>query len=64
MSKYPVSVQLSGNDGNAFAIMGAVKSALKKAGASPDELSQYVSDSMSGDYDNLLRVAMEWVEVR
>ena len=63
MSKYNVEVQLSGNDGNAFAIMGAVKSALKKAGASNEELDQYVSDSMSGDYDNLLRVAMEWVEV-
>ena len=63
MAKYDVTVQLSGNDGNAFAIMGAVKSALKNAGASKDELSQYVSDSMSGDYDNLLRVAMEWVEV-
>ena len=63
MSKYNVEVQLSGNDGNAFAIMGAVKSALKKAGASNEELDQYLSDSMSGDYDNLLRVAMEWVEV-
>jgi hypothetical protein len=31
MAKYDVSVQLSGNDGNAFAVMGAVKSALKKA---------------------------------
>ena len=63
MPKYDVAVQLSGNDGNAFAIMGAVKSALKRAGATRDEMSQYVSDSMSGDYDNLLRVAMEWVEV-
>jgi hypothetical protein len=64
MSKYAVSVQLSGNDGNAFAIMGAVKSALKKAGASKEEIEQYITDSMSGDYDNLLRVAMEWVKVK
>jgi hypothetical protein len=63
MPKYDVKVKLSGTVGNAFAIMGAVKSALKRAGATPDEMSQYVSDSMSGDYDNLLRVAMEWVEV-
>jgi hypothetical protein len=63
MPKYDVAVQLSGNDGNAFAIMGTVKSALKKAGASNEELDQYISDSMSGDYDNFLRVAMEWVEV-
>jgi hypothetical protein len=64
MSKYAVSVQLSGNDGNAFAVMGAVKSALKKAGASKEEIEQYLTDSMSGDYDNLLRVAMEWVKVK
>jgi hypothetical protein len=64
MSKYNVSVQLSGNDGNAFAVMGAVKSALKKAGASKEELDQYLADSMSGDYDNLLRVAMDWVVVK
>lgn len=63
MAKYDVTVQLSGNDGNAFAIMGAVKKALRQAGATSEEMSQYVSDSMSGDYDNLLRVAMEWVEV-
>jgi len=64
MPKYNVAVQLSGNDGNAFSVMGAVKSALKKAGASREELDEYVSDSMSGDYDNLLRVAMEWVKVK
>lgn len=63
MAKYDVEVQLSGNDGNAFAVMGAVKSALKKAGASKEELDQYLSQSMSGDYDNLLRVSMEWVDV-
>jgi hypothetical protein len=63
MAKYAVEVQLSGNDGNAFSIMASVKNALKKAGASKEEIDQYVSDSMSGDYDNLVRVAMDWVEV-
>jgi hypothetical protein len=64
MPKYDVKVRLSGNDGNAFAVMGEVKSALKKAGASKEELDQYLADSMSGDYDNLLRVAMDWVVVK
>jgi hypothetical protein len=64
MPKYQVAVQLSGRDGNAFAIMGAVQKALKQAGATKAELDQYFSESTSGDYDNLLRVAMEWVEVR
>jgi hypothetical protein len=63
MAKYNVAVQLSGNDGNAFAVMGAVKAALKKSGASKEEIEQYLTDSMSGDYDNLIRVAMEWVNV-
>lgn len=64
MAKYDVKVQLSGNDGNAFAIMGAVKKALKQAGATREELDEYLKDSMSGDYDNLLRVAAKWVKVR
>lgn len=63
MPKYQVEVQLVGEDGNAFAIMGRVKTALKKAGASDEEISQYFSEATSGDYDNLLRVTMNWVEV-
>jgi len=63
MPKYNVEVQLSGHDGNAFAIMGAVRQALKRAGASQSDLEQYSQESMSGDYDNLLRVADEWVLV-
>lgn len=64
MSKYPeIEVQLTGNDGNAFAIMGVVRRALKQADVSKDEVAEYTKQSMSGDYDNLLRVAMSWVTV-
>jgi hypothetical protein len=63
MSKYAVEVELVGHDGNAFAIMGKVQRALKQAGATPDELEQYLNESMSGDYDHLLRTAMKWVVV-
>jgi hypothetical protein len=60
--RYPeIEVQLSGNDGNAFAIMGAVRKALKRGGVSSDEIAEYVKQSTAGDYDNLLRVAMSWV---
>lgn len=58
-----VKVKLTGNDGNAFAVMATVKSALQKGGASQEEIEQYLSESMSGDYDNLLRTAMKWVQV-
>jgi hypothetical protein len=64
MAKYDVTVRLSGKDGNAFAIMGEVSKALRKAGASTDDISEYQKQSMSGDYDNLLQTAMTWVNVR
>lgn len=64
MPRYEVEVALTENDGNAFSIMAQVRKALKRAGATPEEISEYATESMSGDYDNLLRVAMKWVEVR
>jgi len=62
--KYPeVQVELVGQDGNAFAIMGAVSKALRRAGVDKSEIDEYLSECMSGDYDNLLRTAMRWVSV-
>lgn len=62
--KYPdVEVQLAGQDGNAFWVMGAVRRALRDHGVSSAEIEQYSTESMSGDYDNLLRTAMRWVTV-
>ena len=61
-TRYPnITVQLTGNDGNAFAIMGAVRKALRRANVSSEEIAEYTAQSTSGDYDNLLRVAMAWV---
>jgi hypothetical protein len=62
--KYPeIEVQLVGEDGNAFAIMGRVASALKSAGVSKEEIDEYYSESTSGDYEHLLRTATKWVSV-
>lgn len=62
--KHPeIKVQLSGTDGNAFAIMGMVMRELRKAGVSEEEQQQYMAESQSGDYDNLLQTAMRWVDV-
>ena len=64
MPKYPdIKVQLTGNDGNAWAIMGAVSKALRKGGVSAEEIEKYTNESTSGDYDNLLVTAMSWVDV-
>jgi hypothetical protein len=62
--KYPnviVAIDLDSPDGNAFAIMATVSKALRNAGATKEEVSQYTMDSMSGDYDNLIAVQSKWV---
>jgi hypothetical protein len=62
--RYPdIDVQLTGRDGNAGVIMGTVTQALQRAGVPREEIDEYRKQSMSGDYDNLLRTAMEWVSV-
>lgn len=63
-TRYAVAVQLSGMDGNAYSILGRVRRALREAGATNDEISEYFNEATSGDYDHLLRVTMNWVEVR
>tara|TARA_R110001583_G_scaffold183718_1_gene342470 strand:+ start:297 stop:485 length:189 start_codon:yes stop_codon:yes gene_type:complete len=57
------TVKLTGEDGNAFAIMGTVAKALQKAGFSQEHIAKYYEDSSSGDYDNLIRVAMKYANV-
>lgn len=62
--KFPdVQVQLTGKDGNAFAIIGAVTSALKRGGASREDLAAFQAEVTSGDYDNVIQTAMRWVDV-
>jgi len=58
-----ISVKLTGEDGNAFAIMAKITSALQKGGAPESDIEKYQSESMSGSYDNLLQTAMKWVNV-
>jgi hypothetical protein len=57
------TVQLIGKDGNAFSILGKVSKALQRNGAGKEYIDKYRKEAMSGDYDNLLRVTMEYVEV-
>ena len=62
--KYPdVEVQLSGQDGNAFFIVGRVARALRKAGVSEKEIDKFRTEAKSGDYSNLLSACGKWVEV-
>jgi len=56
------TVQLTGEDGNAFFIMGRVSEALRRAGADQEYIRKYTNEATSGDYDHLLQVTMEYVD--
>jgi len=53
---------LVGVDGNAYAIMGYTRRAMKTAGFSKEEIDKMLEDAKSSDYDHLLCVCMEWVD--
>lgn len=62
--KYPhIKVQLTGKDGNAFAVMAEICRELKDNGISREEIDQFINEATSGDYNNLLRTCMSWVDV-
>ena len=53
---------LTGPDGNAFVILGKVKNALERSGRH-DLVDEYLKEATGGDYEHLLKVTSEYVEV-
>lgn len=53
---------LVGVNGNAYAIMGYTKQALKETGHS-DLVPQMISRATSGDYYNLIAVCQEYIDI-
>lgn len=63
--RYPdITVTLSGQDGNAFAVLGRCREAARSAGLCDEEIAAYMAEAMAGDYDHLLQTAMRWFEIR
>lgn len=55
--------ELIGQDGNVFAIIGAVSKTLKRAGLK-EQASEFTKRAFSSSsYDEVLRLVMEYVEV-
>ena len=46
-------------DGNAFAIIGAGRTELKRQGRH-DEVSTFTEEATSGDYDQVIRTLIKW----
>jgi len=64
MIKYPdIEVELVGQDGNAFAILGAVSKSMHKAKLPKTEIDLFMAEAMGGDYNHLLQTCMKWVSV-
>lgn len=65
MPKYPnIKAKLIGQDGNAYTIIGTVKQALRKASVPQDDIDEFVTEAMSGDYNNVITTALKWVTVK
>lgn len=53
---------LVGVDGNAYAVMGYVRKAMKECGFNEQEIKAYLDDAMSSDYNHLLCVSVDMVD--
>ncbi len=57
------TVELIGQDGNAFYILGACRKAARKAEWPPERIDSVMNEMKSGNYDNLLATAMRYFDV-
>jgi hypothetical protein len=55
-------VQLTGEDGNAFLILGRVRRAILNSNH-PELAEEFMLEAMNGDYDHLLQTCMNYVSV-
>ena len=65
MSNEPITnihLKLTGEDGNAFLILGRARQALRRARRS-DLWEQFNKEATSGDYQNLLATCMKYFVV-
>ena len=62
--KHPdITVKLIGEDGNAFAILGACCRAMRRARLPQAEVDAFMAEATAGDYDQLLQTCMRWFDV-
>jgi len=54
---------LVGIDGNAFAVMGYVRNAMREQGFGAEAIKEYTSSATSSDYNNLLAVSVFWIDI-
>lgn len=56
-------LELTGQDGNAFCVLGKAGKAARKAEWSKEKTKKFMDEAMNGNYDHLLATCMEYFEV-
>ena len=62
-NKFNVDVDLVGQDGNAFMVLGICQKAARKAGIEDTKINQFLDEAKQGDCDHLLRTCMKYFNV-
>lgn len=64
MPKYDIDVQLSGQNGNIFNLIGVVSAHLRDEGVPSKEITAFTNEVFdSGSYEEALRTIAEYVNV-
>ena len=64
MPKYPdITVELIGQDSNAFNLLGICRRAMKQADLPQSEIEAFTTEATSSDYNHLLITCTEWFNV-
>ncbi len=53
-----ITVTLTVQDGNAFAVLGQCREAARDAGLSDDEIAAFMAEAMAGFHDHLMQTAL------
>lgn len=62
-NKFNVDVDLVGQNGNAYMVLGICQKAARKAGIEDTKINQFLDEAKQGDYDHLLRTCMKYFNV-
>ena len=62
MAEKPV-LELVGQDGNAFSVLGKAIGVARNAGWSKEKIEEFRQEAMDGNYDHLLQTCMEYFDV-
>jgi len=56
-------LELTGQDGNAFNILGLARRTAKKSEWTQEEIDAFLHEATSGNYDHLLQTCMRYFDV-